>query len=172
MNLNKSIYIAIILVLIGLLYSCNNPFAPKLSNSSSDQSLISSQESIEGLFNNFKYAYTFKDTLVYGNLLDNDFVFIFRNYDKGVDESWGREQELLTTNGLFQAAQSLDLVWNEIFVDIGDTNLRDISRSFNLTIVFNPADILRINGIANFRIRKSSVDGKWRIISWRDESNY
>lgn len=158
----------VILILVG----CENPFAPRLSNDGSNSSLLSSQETIEGMFANFRYAYRLKDTLVYGNLLEPDFVFIFRNYDKGIDESWGREQELITTYRLFQAAQSLELVWNEIFVDVGDTVLRDVSRSFNLTIVFNPADIVRINGIANFRIRKNPNDRKWRIVSWRDESNY
>lgn len=163
--------IGIVAVLI-LLISCENPFAPRLSQDGDNSSLLNSQESVEGVFANFKYAYTFKDTLVYGNLLESDFLFIFRNYEKGIDDSWGREQELLTTYRLFNAAQSLDLVWNEIFVDVGDTILRDISRSFNLTIVFNPADIVRLNGIANFRLRKNPIDKKWRIVSWRDESNY
>lgn len=162
----------LILLLIIIMIGCENPFAPRLSSNGDNTSLLSSQESIDGVFANFRYAYTFKDTLVYGNLLEPDFMFIFRNYEKGIDESWGREQELLTTYRLFQAAQSLDLVWNEIFVDVGDTLLRDVSRSFNLTIVFNPADIVRLNGIANLRLRKNISDKKWRIVSWRDESNY
>ncbi len=152
--------------------SCENPFAPRLSKDGENSALLSSQESIDGVFANFRYAYSFKDTLVYGNLLESDFIFIFRNYEKGIDESWGREQEMLTTYRLFQAAQSLDLLWNEVFVDVGDTVLRDVARSFNLTIVFNPADIVRLNGIANLRLRKSPTDKKWRIVSWRDESNY
>jgi len=161
-------YAALVFTFVG----CENPFAPRLSRDGNNTSLLSSQETIEGVFSNFRYAYAFKDTLVYGNLLEPDFAFIFRNYEKGIDESWGREQELITTYRLFQAAQSLELVWNEIFVDVGDTVLRDVSRSFNLTIVFNPADIVRINGIANFRLRKNPNDSKWRIVSWRDESNY
>lgn len=167
------IAIAVLLtILVLILDGCENPFAPRLSKDGSNTSLLSSQETIEGVFTNFRYAYTLKDTLVYGNLLEPDFVFIFRNYEKGIDESWGREQELITTYRLFQAAQSLELVWNEIFVDVGDTLVRDVSRSFNLTIVFNPADIVRLNGIANFRLRKNQIDRKWRILSWRDESNY
>lgn len=164
--------ILIIILTASLLNSCENPFAPRLSLNGDNTTLLSSQESIDGVFDNFRYAYTFKDTLVYGNLLESDFVFIFRNYEKGIDESWGREQELLTTYRLFQAAQSLDLVWNEIFIDVGDTLQRDVARSFNLTIVFNPADIVRLNGIANLRLRKNITDMRWRIISWRDESNY
>lgn len=170
---NNTLIVAFVfLFFLVLTIGCENPFAPRLSTSGDNSSLISSQETIDGVFANFRYAYTFKDTLVYGNLLETDFAFIFRNYDKGIDESWGREQEMLTTYRMFQAAQSLDLVWNEIFVDVGDSLLRDVSRSFNLTIVFNPADIVRINGIANFRLRKNPIDRKWRIVSWRDESNY
>jgi hypothetical protein len=152
--------------------SCDNPFAPSLNKNGGSSGTLSNQETIEGLFENFRYAYIFKDTLVYGDVLESDFVFIYRNYEKGTDESWGREQEMLTSYRLFQATQNLDLVWNEILVNVGDSLLRDVSRSFNLNIVFNPSDIIRINGIANFRLKRNQTDRKWRILSWRDESNF
>jgi hypothetical protein len=160
------------LLFLGFLIACENPFAPKYNSSANGSSILNSQETIEGLFENFRYAYTFKDTLVYGNLLDSNFVFIYRNYDKGTDESWGFDEEMLTAYRLFQATQSIDLVWNEILINVGDTLVRDVSRSFNLTITFNPSDIVHVNGIANLRLQKNINDGKWRIISWRDESNY
>jgi hypothetical protein len=166
------ILLPLTIISILLISSCDNPFAPKLNRTDGSNGTLSNQETIEGLFDNFRYAYIFKDTLVYGDVLDADFVFIYRNYEKGTDESWGREQEMLTSYRLFQATQNLDLVWNEILVNVGDSLLRDVSRSFNLNIVFNPSDIVRINGIANFRLKRNQSDRKWRIVSWRDESNF
>ncbi len=51
--------------------------------------MLSDQKTIDGIFQNFQYATSSKTTLVYGDLLDPEFVFIYRNYDKGTDESWG-----------------------------------------------------------------------------------
>jgi hypothetical protein len=152
--------------------ACDNPFAPRYQESSSNSGLLNSQQTIDGVFDNFRYAYIFRDTLVYGNLLDPDFTFVFTDYDKGVDESWGRDQEMLTTYRMFQATQSMDLVWNDILINVGDTLIRDVSRSFVLTIVFNPSDIVRVNGIANFRLKWDTENNRWRILTWRDESNY
>lgn len=172
-SLKKEIsFIFLIISVLIISSSCDNPFAPRYKSDSNSTGMLSNQQTIDGVFENFRYAYIFKDTLVYGDLLDPEFVFIYRNYDNGTDESWGREQEMLTTYRLFQATQSMELVWNEILINIGDSLLRDVSRSFNLNIVFNPSDIVRINGIANFRLKKNQNDNKWRILSWRDESNY
>jgi hypothetical protein len=171
-KLNILPFFLLSLFIIGFISSCDNPFAPRFKSVSGGSGMLSNQETIDGVFENFRYAYIFQDTLVYGDLLDPEFVFIYRNYEKGTDESWGREQEMLTSYRLFQATQSLELVWNEILINIGDSLVRDVSRSFNLNIVFNPSDIVRINGIANLRIKKNPLDKKWRIISWRDESNF
>ncbi len=172
MKMLKIKYILLFSITIVIVAACENPFAPKLNTTGSNGGMLNSQETIDGVFENFSYAYIFKDTLVYGNLFTPDFVFIYRNYDKGTDETWGRDQEMLTTYRLFQASQSLDLVWNEILINVGDSLVRDVSRSFNLTITFNPSDIIRISGIANLRLKRSTDDGKWRIQIWRDESNY
>ena len=163
-----------IILAISILFieGCDNPFAPKYLDSPANNGLLNSQKTVEGVFDNFRYAYIFRDTLVYGNLLDPDFTFVFRNYDKGIDESWGRDQEMLTTYRMFQATQSMDLVWNDILVNVGDTLIRDVSRSFVLTVVFNPSDIVRVNGIANFRLKWDTDKSRWRILTWRDESNY
>jgi len=166
------ISILILSVFTVLVNSCENPFAPRYRSPEDSDGMLSDQKDIDGVFDNFRYAYIFKDTLVYGDLLEPDFIFIYRNYEKGTDESWGRDQEMLTSYRLFQATQSLELVWNEILVNVGDSLTRDVSRSFNLNIVFNPSDIVRINGIANFRLKKNPEDQKWRIFTWRDESNF
>jgi hypothetical protein len=99
-------------------------------------------------------------------------TFVYRNYDQGVDISWGRDEDMMTTSRMFQAAQSLDLIWNEVIVAVGDSSVQDISRGFNMTIVFSPSDILRVDGRAEFRIVRTGQDSLWKISQWRDDSNY
>lgn len=159
-------------VVVLFLSACTNPFAPKLSNGELSQSLLGNQKTVEGFFKNFKYAYQFKDTLVFGKLLADDFTFIFRDYNLGIDKTWGRSEEMLSTWGLFQGTNSADLNWNEAVQTIGDSLVLDISRSFSLNIEFNPNDIVRIYGRANLRLKRNSSDQEWRMQSWRDESNY
>ncbi len=151
---------------------CTNPFAPKLSDTPINSSTAGDQRTVDGVFQTIKYSYQFKDTVSYGKLIAPDFIFTYRDYDKGTDNSWGREQEMLTTAGLFQAAQNLDIVWNEVVTSIGDSLVKDISRGFNLTVVFSPTDILRIDGRVELRLRRESLDGVWMLVRWRDSSNY
>ncbi len=152
--------------------SCVNPFAPGLDRSAEELELLKDQRTIEGVFQNFRYAYVFKDTAVYSRLLDENFVFVYRDYDKGQDISWGKVDEMKATYGLFRNTQNLDLIWNNIIVDSGDSLYRNVVRSFNLTITFNPADIVRIDGRANFILQRRGLEEPWLIVFWRDESNY
>jgi hypothetical protein len=110
--------------------------------------------------------------LAYGRLLDKDFIFIYRNYETGVDGTWGRDQDMFTTSGLFNAAQNLDLIWNDIVISTGDSIRLDIARGFNLTITFNPQDIVRVQGRVNLQLKRNSTEEDWKILRWRDESNY
>lgn len=149
---------------------CVNPFAPELdTNLDSNTSLISNQKSIDGVFNNFKYAYVFKDTTIYGGLLTKDYNFIYRDYDLSADIYWGRDEEMRVTDGLFKNSQKLDLIWNNIVSMTDDSS--SIIRSFNLTITFNPTDIVFIDGRVNLTLQKNN-DGKWLISKWIDESNF
>ncbi len=163
----KLLYVSVTFLI--LLSSCDNIFAPGV-DSSSEASILTDQKTVEGLFQNFKYAYTFKDTAVYGNLLNEDFVFIYRDYESGFDVSWDRPTEMRTTNGLFQSAQKLEIVWNNIVFQGGDSLVQNVKRSFNLTITFNPSDITRINGFVDMNIVRSSTENVWKIQRWRDES--
>ena len=77
-----------------------------------------------------------------------------------------------TTYGLFRNTQRLDLIWNNVILSAQDSLTANIVRGFNLTITFNPTDVERISGSVNINLRKDPSTGKWRISSWRDESNY
>lgn len=170
--MNQSYKILLVFSFLIFLQSCINPFAPSLDKSNTNNDIIGDQKTVEGLFQNFRYAYVFKDTLVYGNLLADDFTFIYWNYDQGTNQTWGREEDMRSTAGLFQAAQNLDLIWNEVVISIGDTLIKDISRGFILNIIFSPADVVRLQGRVNLRIKRNSADEDWKISIWRDESNY
>ena len=170
--MNVSIYHIIVISIIFLCIASCNPFAPALSDNDDAGSTLGDQRTVEGVFQNFRYAYQFKDTLTYGRLLAPEFTSIYRNYDDGIDNSWGRDQDMISTAGLFQASQNLDLVWNDIVVSTGDSVLQDISRGFNLSITFSPTDIIRLQGRVNLRIRRATSQDPWLISRWRDESNY
>lgn len=160
---------AFLICTVFVLNSCDNIFSPRIDNSGST-SIITDQKTVEGLFQNFKYAYTFKDTLVYGDLLTEDFLFIYRDYLQGFDVSWDRQTEMRTTNGLFQNSQRLDIIWNNIVFQSGDSLNISIKRSFNLSITFNPSDIVLLNGFVDMNLTRPTPEDKWRIQRWRDES--
>ncbi len=155
------------------LFGCKNPFAPALDeNPNNSSSTLSDQTTIEGVFQNFKYAYTFRDTTIYGKLISDDFIFTYHDYEKSIDVSWGRDDEMKTTYGLFQNTQRLDLIWNNIVLSTVDSASANIVRSFNLTITFNPTDVERLDGRVNMSLRKDPQTEKWLITKWIDESNF
>ncbi|MEW6702545.1 MAG: hypothetical protein AB1298_07485 [Bacteroidota bacterium] len=152
------------------LNSCVNPFAPRIDeNLGRGKGLISDQTNVDGVFQNFQYAYTFKDTLIYSQVLNKNFTFSYRDYDLGVDVSWGRDEEMKVSTGLFQNSQRLDLVWNNIVSLTGDSTR--IIRSFNLTVTFNPTDVIFVDGRVNLTLAKDE-NRKWKILRWIDESNF
>jgi hypothetical protein len=152
---------------------CKNPFAPKLDLSPNNSSqTLSDLTTIEGLFQNFQFAYTFRDTSIYGKLVSKDFIFTFRDYVKGFDVSWGRDDEMKTTNGLFTNSQRLDLIWNNIILSTVDTSNATIVRGFNLTVTFNPTDVIRIDGRVNLSLKRETSTSNWKMVKWIDESSF
>ena len=77
-----------------------------------------------------------------------------------------------TTYGLFQNTQRLDLIWNNIVLFTEDSLTANIVRSFNLTITFNPTDVIRVDGKVNLTLEKDSESKIWQINRWVDESNF
>lgn len=157
------------------LCGCLNPFAPALDDSSQTSgSILGDQKTVDGIFQNFKQAYLFKDTTIYGQILASDFIFVYRDYDLGVDVFWGRDDDMRTTNGLFQNAQRLDLVWNNTIPVNGDTmDVKvNVTRNFNLTVTFSPTDIVHIDGYASLTLERPTSNDVWRIARWDDQSNF
>lgn len=161
-----------ILLLIALFITACNPFAPSKYDGENSNTVLGNQRTVDGVFQNWRYAYIFADTSVYSNLLSDNFTFIYRNYELGIENSWGKEIDLRTTKTLFDSTESIDLLWNEIIFEIGDSLSKNILRSFNLQLVFHADDITRINGRANIQLERKDPKDEWKIVQWRDESNY
>jgi hypothetical protein len=168
--LTRALIFLLSLVALSAAPACLNPFAPAWDTSPSESTC--DPNTIEGLFQCFQAAYTFRDTIVYGQLIDPNFVFVYRNYDLGIDVTWGRDDDMRTTFGLFQNAQKLDLIWNNIISTTAESTNVNVIRGFNLTLVFNPSDIERIDGYANLTLRRVRISDPWKIVRWRDESNF
>jgi hypothetical protein len=164
------LYIAFLIAAAGFLFaSCENIFAPSLDTSSSGQ-ILSDQKTIEGVFTNFKYAYSYKDTSVYSALLTDDFLFTYTDYEIGFDVSWDKPTDMRTTSRLFDNSQKTEVIWNNITVMIGDSLNMSVKRSFNLTITFNPSNIVRLYGFADMNLTRPTSDSPWKIKRWRDQS--
>jgi hypothetical protein len=161
--------------LVLMLISCN-PFAPGLDDSIGDSSSFwSDQKSLDGVFQNLKFAYMSRDTTDYGRLFDGNFIFLYPDYDRGGAEiSWGRDEEMRTAHGLFQSVQRLDLVWNQR--DSSSTDLfvteASVTRGFNLSVTFNAGDIVRVDGYASLQLGRQSAQDPWMIVRWHDDSNH
>jgi hypothetical protein len=166
------IKVILFLLLVTLVYiSCHNPFAPKEEADMAGSSCIDFKE-VDNLFCAFCNSYAFKDTTLYGSLFAPNFIFSYVDYDRGVDVSWGRDDEMRSAYGLFQSVQSLALIWNNVIFSSGDDTSHSIIRGFSLTVTFNPADIISVDGYANLTFNRANKEDNWHILRWRDESNF
>jgi len=164
-----------LLGLVLILIAACNPFAPEFDDSiGPNDSILGDARTVDGVYQNVRYAYTFKDTTIYGQLLHPDYSFVFRDYERGVDVSWGRNEEMRITYELFRNVQRVDLVWNNIVALTSDsTNTNSVvSRNFNLTFTFNPTDVVRVDGFATLTLTRGGSSDAWQIVRWRDESNF
>jgi hypothetical protein len=48
----------------------------------------------------------------------------------------------------------------------------NVMRNFNLMVTFNPSDIIRVDGYANLALQRARLQDAWRLVRWRDESNF
>ena len=157
-------------LLIGtLLASGCNPFAPRLDEHATAGS-FGDPHTIPGYLEAFKYAYEFRDTSLYGALLAPDFTFSYRNYDRGVDVEWGRDDEMRSTAGLFAGTDGLSLLWGTVFDSSGTATVYDLTISFSLDVTFNAADVEHVDGRAIFHLERATLGDPWRATRWQDAS--
>lgn len=166
-----------ITVVVALLFIACNPFAPDYTDDISTTSLIlTDQETPQDVMTNFAFAYNFKDSLVYSDLIDTTFLFISKNFATNpvTDITWGRDTDLKTTAGLFKGFNTLNLVWGgtiyERYIDGADSSLVELKQVFQLTLD-GGIEIPTLNGEALFILRKNSSD-KWKITRWEDKPTF
>ena len=152
---------------------CFNPFAPKLQSSDDSDLIITQQQTPLEVLQNFKYAYVFKDSVLYSDVLDSSFTFIY--FDPNLESSgrfvsWGRSEDLKTTGRLFRNFDVIDLVWNSTIYSFDEDSRAEYSRSFNLTLI-RDSESINISGNAIFIFTRNEYDNKWRILQWKDESD-
>jgi len=161
----------IILLLFG--WGCINPFAPALEKKSDVTNMITEQQSPEDVLQNFRYAYTFKDSLLYSDVIDKAFVFEFFDPNQqptGGLTTWGRDIDLQTTGRLFAEFDVINLIWlNTLFEESQDNIERRLVR-FNLNMFGSDFNFI-LTGTALFTFRRDEMDNKWRIVRWKDESD-
>ena len=168
-NLLALFFIGVVFIMSG----CFNPYAPELTDMLETSDLIvTSQKSPEEVLQNFKVAYTFRDSLLYSDVIDTSFLFVYFNPNEGSSGrfvSWGREEDLTTTGRHLRHFQVIDLVWNATLYEIQAEDTGELSKGFNLTLVGDDIDY-QVSGRAVFSFRKCQ-DEKWRITRWKDESD-
>ena len=170
-KLQKYLYLFVFFFLF-LIY-CFNPFAPKIDQSGVESLVLTKQQSPEDVLKNFLYAYTFKDSLVYADLLDSSFVFVYFDPNLGSSGrfvSWGRDVDLKTTGRLFKNFETITLIWNTTIYQIENDNTAEYSKTLQLNL-FGKSGDFSLSGNAIFNFRLNPYDNKWRITRWKDESH-
>jgi hypothetical protein len=155
-----------------LTLSCLNPFAPKLDRSPGASIKLTQQASPDEVLDNFIYAYTYKDSLVYDQCLDSSFVFVYFDPNLGTSGlfvSWNRDVDLKTTGRLLRSFDTISLTWNSTIYELYDGNTAELSKTLHLSLYGRQGEY-NLTGNAIFNFRKSPYDSKWRITRWKDES--
>lgn len=151
-----------------------NPFAPALEEGDPFGDLLGDPTTIEGFFTNFRNAYELRDLSLYEPLLDSSFIFIYYDFDAQVEREWGFAQELESTRRLFENATLISLRWNQIISrsELDDGLTARIVRPFNLTITLEGGEAFRGDGNVNFQLTRSDTTASWKLLRWRDESEF
>jgi len=167
-----STFIATVSLLL-IVQSCTNPFAPELREGDGLDLVVSDQLTVEGVFQNWRYSYIFKDTLVYGRLLHPDFSFSYTDFedDVPVERILVRQEDMIVTSRLFNNTNNIDLIWNDAILSYGDSIQRTVSRSFNLQVYFDASYTERVQGRATVQLIRNTSQEPWLILKWVDESN-
>lgn len=162
-------------LLILMIHSCTNPFAPaKADKNANTSNLLTEQRNPDEVLTNFKFAYTFKDSIVYSELFDSSFVFRSMDYNEvpPVPIQWGRDLELKTAGRMFRFFNVLDLTFNIVERDTtkfdASNSPTEIQHRITFTLALDGgATIPVLNGEVIFEyVRRGN---KWLLNLWEDQ---
>jgi hypothetical protein len=183
--LKKNCLLFLISSLFALWVGCFNPFSPSVVGPSAIKP-IAPQVDPDSVLHNFKYAYENRDSIVYENCLDKDFIFIYKDQDEIEGEIVvtiprdGKGGDLYITRALFRAFDDIRLeTWMVTSAtDSVDSVQGDTLKVRNVTFYLSLRDIdgdfdfqhMEATGFAEFMFRQSKEDNLWRIVRWIDKS--
>ncbi len=176
------------LLILSWLTGCWNPFAPAEGDIAGSQSVtLTNQATPADVLKNMRYAYIYRDSLIYSQLIDTGFVFLYYDPDVGGSGDytfWGRDTELRTTGRLLKAYSHFNLLWNATLFEeyrfqgnrldslaVADQIAQADEARFIKTFALDIGTEIHVTGNAVFSFRKGA-DAIWRIIRWQDESDY
>jgi hypothetical protein len=180
----KRIYLLFLISsLVALGFGCFNPFAPSVVGPGTIKP-IAPQTDPDSVLHNFKYAYENRDSIVYENCLDKDFIFIYWDQSEvgeGETEQTiprdGKGGDLWVTRALFRVFDDIRLdTWIVIPApdSVGDEVWKKRNVTFHLSLRDTDGDYnfqhLEATGFAEFMFRQSQEDNLWRIVRWIDKS--
>jgi len=175
-----------ILTFYGVLVGCFNPFSPPVIGPSALKP-IAPQIDPDSVLHNFKYAYENRDSIVYENCLDPDFIFIYIDQDEVEEREMevevprdGTSGDIYRTTGLFRVFDDIRLdTWKVSEAPdsvVGGEVWKARNVVFHLSVRDTDGDYgyqhLEATGFARFLFRQSERDGLWRIVRWIDRSVY
>ena len=168
--MNRNLISVVFLI---LLFGCN-PFAPELIDSGPQSAIITGQKTPDEVLTNFRYAYVFKDSLIYSDVLDSSFLFISKNYSSAppTDINWGRDVDIKATAGLFRHFNVLELNWGGKLAEgyVGDSTHYEIKITFQLTLDGGrEIPTVKVEALFNFKQNSSAM---WKISRWEDLSSF
>jgi hypothetical protein len=164
-------------------FGCFNPFSPSVIGPSAVRP-IAPQVDPDSVMYNFKYAYENRDSIVYENLLDQNFIFIYKDLDmvQGAEILMeiprdGRGGDLYVTRALFKTFDEIRLdTWlvKPAPDSVGEETWKARRVTFHLSLRDTDGDYgylhMEATGFAEFFFRQSEEDGLWRIVRWIDKS--
>ncbi len=146
---------------------CLNPFAPTEGELADD--LWDPQTTVGGMLRNFETAYALQDSLRYADLIAEEFVFQYFDFELNRYEQWYRETELKATGGLMSTLDRLELRWGALTPAYMDTfSVADTTVEFTVRFLLTAGSFQPLNGFARFQAR-TGEDGRFRIVMWRDD---
>ena len=163
-----------------LICRCFNPFSPSVIGPGALKP-IAPQVNPDSVLYNFKYAYENRDSIVYENCLDEEFIFKYwdqMRIGEGIEPAeFPLILDLNVTRALFRTFEDIRLdKWKvniapDTIVGTEICQVRNVEFHLSVRDIDGDYQNMEANGFAEFAFRQSKDDNLWRIVRWTDHSN-